>query len=258
MTYFAWIIIAALGLALLLGWAGLTNSLAFIGAPTRRSKDISARNLPIPALAKSIIAQFTELGFRRLGEAQTSLPLFRPTPTEWIFIDADETTIAELMVMGLGPMMQFSSVFADGSVVETGHPFAEKIEDPDFRARPGPDGFEACYQVQHKQIADWEQKHGFPRRISTMDQWLAEDARYRQRFAQRKLWRQARIGVAWQAFAVFAVLVVLVATVFYQWLGFIPRGEDERGILVFLLVFAGVLAATIGSRVGGPRQLQQV
>ncbi len=257
MTSFAWIILCALGLALVFGWTGLTNSLAFIGAPTRRSKDVTALNLPMPDLAKQIIADLAKFGFSRLGEAQTALPLF-PVMTEWVLVDAYQTTCAELIVRPTGPMIQFTTSFLDGSVVETGSPMAENIEDADFRARRVATDFGDCYKTHREQVADWEPKHGLPKPIATMEEWLAEDALYRQRFAARKLWQLARSGVAWQAFAVFVVLVVLVATVFYQWLSFIPQGEAERGVLVTVLVFLGAIAAMIGSRVGGPRAPQQV
>ncbi len=257
MTSFQWIVLCALGMALLFGWTGLTNSLAFIGAPKRRSRDVTERKRPLPALGQKIVDDLSKLGFRRLGEAETALPLY-PAMTEWILVDGDETTTAELMVRPTGPMIQFSTVFGDKSVVESGQPVAENIEDPDFRARMVPGTLQDCYQAHRQAGSDWSNKHGEPRRISTMDEWLTEDANYRQRFAQRKLWRLACSGIAWQSLAVYVVLVVFVAAVFHPWLGFMPQGELERGFLVVVLVVIGLAVSTVGERIGASHRPQPV
>jgi hypothetical protein len=110
-------------LVVMLVFTGATGGLGlliYFGAPKRRPADASHLNLPPPSNSQLTIDRLAALGFQRLGETYTHMPLaMSPGPT-WIFIDKPMSTQAEILEINPGTF--FTTVFADGAVVETGYP----------------------------------------------------------------------------------------------------------------------------------------
>lgn len=177
----------------------------YAGSSSRRPFDASSAGLVPPAKVVPIIASLMRLGFRRLGEAQLDLPGFRAVEltataqpritgenvtrhTVFVMVDADGTVVAETGQLPHVPMLvSFNTAFADSTVVETMYPRGESIHDADFHSGHNTQSLDRAYDDQRVEMNRWRLRHGTPRVISTMADYLRADAGYRERFAQRKL-----------------------------------------------------------------------
>jgi hypothetical protein len=130
-------------------------------------------------------------------------------------VDSGATVIAETgQVPGAPILVSLNSAFADGSVVETMYPRGESIHDADFHSGHNSVSLEAAYMDQLTEINRWKMRHGPPRLIGGMADYLRADAEYRDRFAKRKLrgpLLRKQIGPsAVLAIAVFAVALYML------------------------------------------------
>jgi hypothetical protein len=173
------------------------------------------------------ISALMRLGFRRLGEAGLVLPgtqavqltgtgmpriegESRAHHTIFVMVDAGRTVVAETgRVPGVAILVSLNSAFADGTVVETMYPRGESIHDPDFHSGYNSHSLTQAYDDQLLEMNRWKMRHGSPRMVSTMADYLRGDAEYRDRFAKRKLrgplLRRQIVPAALIAMAVFAI-----------------------------------------------------
>jgi hypothetical protein len=183
-----WQLAPLLMMAALFGFATWHFIQIYQGSNTRLSQDVSYRNLAIPAEALGAAQQLMALGFTRLGETETRLPATSGSAILWHFRSADKTMTVELVGQpGIGAQLVFYSVFADGSVVETGYPLGETINDQRFHSHRITTSVEDAYQHQLDQVMAWQPAHGSPQRTEDMGDLLRWEGIYRANFGKHKL-----------------------------------------------------------------------
>jgi hypothetical protein len=202
----------------------------YSGASTRRPFDASAAGLQPPPELVDTVSRLIRLGFQRLGEAQLDLPGMAAATvtatndpraagvsnrhTVFVFVDQERTVVAETGVVPHAPILvSFNSLFADGSVVETMYPRGESIHDADFHSGHSSQSLDRAYDDQRVEISRWRMRHGSPRQVQTMADFLRADAEYRERYARRKL---RRPFIRNQLLP--AVLIVVGVVAFVVWL----------------------------------------
>lgn len=205
------------------------------GSNTRRPFDASDLGLQPTADLAPTISALMRLGFRRLGEAQLDLPGFRAVEltatgqpqvsgtatdrhTVFVMVDADGTVMAETgHVPGAPIMVSLNSAFADGTVVETMYPRGESIHDDDFHSGHNTRSLDRAYDDQRVEMDRWRLRHGRPRQIDTMADYLRADAEYRERFARRKLRRPFLLRQILPSVVIAAIIVLLALSMLLRW-----------------------------------------
>jgi hypothetical protein len=175
-----------------------------------------------------MVGGLMRLGFRRLGEVQLDLPGLRLVEsvqtgvradkgpgmtrhTIFLFVDGAGTILAETGYIDGSPVLvSFSTTFSDETVVETMYPLGESIDDPDFHCGTVSSSLETAYDEQRLHIARWTMRHGSPRAVGAVADYLRDEANYRARFARRKL-RGPLVRRQLVPAAVAAVFVVAIA-----------------------------------------------
>jgi hypothetical protein len=230
------VIVFALGVTLLAMAVPLWRMwVVYSGSSSRRPFDASGAGLAPPRELEPVIAGLMQLGFQRLGEAQLDLPGVRSVEltataqpriagesvtrhTIFVMVDADGTVIAETgQVPHVPILVSFNSVFADSSVVETMYPRGESIHDADFHSGNNTRSLDRAYDEQRVEMNRWRLRHGTPRTISTMADYLRADADYRERFARRKLRRPFIRRQLIPSALVAAAIVVLAVLMLTRW-----------------------------------------
>jgi len=224
-------------LVVMLVFTGATGGLGlliYMGVPKRRPTDASHLNLAPPVNTQATIDRLVALGFQRLGETYTRMPLaMSPGPT-WIYIDTSMTMQAEIVEITHG--IFFTTVFADGSVVETGFPQGENISTLNFISQTVTTSVDDAYRLHTQSVVDFQIAHGTPKSIKGMEDYLYWDGVYRERHAQRKMRRVFFIDLA-QVLALFYGIVVSIVvwllwqrhTPFPQWMT-----DWDRGLFILL------------------------
>jgi hypothetical protein len=191
------------------GRAGIVSLLISSGAKKRRPVYISDPPQPVPAEYQAAVDELTNLGFSRLGETLVKIPSIRPTISR-IFISADKLVFAELTEIKIKNSI-FTTVYSDDAVVETGFPFGENIETAFFRSHTITTDLEKAYRHQVQQLDSFGKIHGAPRKIETMQDYLACDAMYRTQHASRKFRRITRLSILQILALVYGAAVLLAA-----------------------------------------------
>jgi hypothetical protein len=171
------------------GWFGFRAILIYAGVSRRRAKDISHKEISPPPVLETAVASLTSLGFTRLGETSTQVPLVPLPGLTWVFLDRNRTTCADVVMEGdvdTKPMVVFWTAFNDTATVETGYPTGERIKAPDFWSHTIPSSVKDAYQYHLQQVADFGAYHGSPIRFRSMDDYLQQGAIYRELHARRK------------------------------------------------------------------------
>lgn len=220
----AGLIIVMLTALVMSGFHGWRSIRIYRGVTQRRAIDSSNLQLAPPLPLQASIATLTALGFRRLGETQTKMPFAASLGTTWVFIDPEGTTHAEV-IRGEPAMLCFSTMYDDMAVVETGHPFGEQIETPDFRSHTITTSIEDAYRYHQCQIAEFGAAHSTPRPIRDMTDFLREGEIYRVRYARHKMRRLYWINMVHLATFGYAVVVLAMMllrdpypVLSYEWL----------------------------------------
>ncbi len=238
-------------LVVLLVFTGLTGGLGiliYLGTPKRRPADASHLNLPPPANAQASIDKLVEQGFQRLGEIYTRMPLaMSPGPT-WIFIDSTKTTQAE--IAEITPGAYFTTVFTDGSLVETGYPQGENITAPNLLSHTVTTSVEDAFHLHVQNVQDFQARHGKPLMIQTMKEFLEWDKIYRTRYAKAKMLRVFLIDLAQVLALAYGLIVSLVVWILWQRHASVPQWVADWDRSLFILLtpafFVSVLSVLIG------------
>jgi len=160
-------------------------------APHRQSVDVSAQQLPPPALIQPTIDRLKRLGFERLGETQIPYNA-KITFTLWIFTDTQQQTFAEVaLVKNKIPVLEFDSQYEDGAVLQTNYvtfyPMPPKIDEQNFRLHKVTTTVEDTYRQHQEQLASFGLDHSPAVQFHSMEDYLRFIAYYRATFAQRAL-----------------------------------------------------------------------
>jgi hypothetical protein len=227
------VIVIAAGVTLLALAVPLVRMIQiYAGVDKRRPFDVSSAGLTPPPELVPTISALMRLGFKRVGEAGLVLPGTKAVAlsatgsprlegessahhTIFVMVDGGATVVAETgQVPGVPILVSLNSAFGDGSVVETMYPRGESIDDPDFHSGHNSVSLEAAYMDQLTEIRRWTMRHGSPRLVGNMGDYLRTDAEYRDRFAKRKLrgpLLRRQIGpAALIAMAVFAIALYML------------------------------------------------
>ena len=175
------------------GRNGIVILLISLGEKKRRLENISHLKLYPPDKLQATIDTLTKLGFSRLGETRIKISGVK-TLDSWVFVSSDKFTTTDLGET-IPNLVFFNSAFIDNAMVETGFPYGENIETPHFRSRVITSNIEDAYIHQTKQIEDFSKKHGAPRRIETMNDYLYWDIIFREQYSWLKFRRNTLIGI---------------------------------------------------------------
>lgn len=243
-------------LVVLLVFTGATGGLGiliFVGAPKRRPKDASHLKLAPPSNAQNTIDRLINLGFHRLGEIHTQMPLaMSPGPT-WIYVDEQGITQAEILEINPGTFL--TTEFADGSTIETGFPQGEDITTSDFVSQTVTTCIEDAYQLHLQTVAEFRESHGAPQTVQTMQDYLYWDGVNRTRHARRKMQRVFHIDLAQVLSLAYGIIVSLVVWLLWQRHAPVPEWvtDWDRGLFLLLApAFAvsvlSIMIGVLGSR----------
>lgn len=174
------------------GWLGFKGVLNYAGISKRRAEDISHKKISPSSTLEPVVDVLITLGFTRLGETLTYLPLEPFGGITWLFLDEKGTTCAHIVEYGdvdAEPMLAFRTTFSDTAAIATEHPTGERIDTPDLRSHTIPSGVKDAYHHHLRQVADFGTHHGAPIQIRSMADCLQQDAIYCEHHAQRELRR---------------------------------------------------------------------
>src|SRR4030042_621562 len=156
------------------GKAGIISLLISSGAGKRRPMDISDSPQPLPVEYQTTVDALSNLGFSRLGETLVKIAGVQTVKSR-IYISADNLVFAELTEVKM-IIWIFTTVYSDDAAVETGFPCGENIETAGFRSHTITTDLEKAYRHQVQQLEAFGRIHGAPRKIGTMQDYLAWDA----------------------------------------------------------------------------------
>ncbi len=240
------------------GWYAWRAIRIYAGIDGRRPDDISHLAPPPPPELQPAVAALQGLGFRRLGETSTPLPIRLRQATSWLFVDADGTTHAEAAPMGKLAVVGLVTAYGDEAAVETLCPIGERIDDPDYRSHTVTASIEAAYRHHAKQAADFATAHGAPRRIENMGDALQWDAVFRRRYARRRGHRLYLANLAYLGASLYAAVAAAVVLLWPQHgPAPVPWAQRLQALFVPLLPALAVIwlspsLATWGSRRQAP------
>jgi hypothetical protein len=244
-------------LVVMLVFTGATGGLGiliYIGVPKRRPTDASQLNLPFPTNAQATIDQLIVLGFHRLGETYTRMPLAMSPGPSWIFIDDQMTTQAE--IVDITPGTFFITVFSDGSVVETGFPQGENIRTPNFLSQTVTTSVAVAYQQHVQSAIEFQASHGKPQELHSMKDYLHWDSIYRTRHAQRKMRRLFLVDIAQFLALAYGIIVSIVVWLLWQRHAPVPQWVTDWDRGLFLLLAPAFIVSVLSTLIGfiGSRQ----
>jgi hypothetical protein len=199
------------------GWSGFKAVLNYAGLSKRRGEDISHKGISPSSTLEPVVDSLISLGFTRLGETLTYLPLVSLGGITWLFLDESGTTCADVIeVTGVDakPMLAFWTTFDDAATIETGYPTGERIDISDLRSHTVPSSVKDAYQHHLQQVADFGTHHGAPIRFRNMDDYLRQEAIYREHHARRKfrrLFLDNLVNVTSCIYALCASIAVVVS-----------------------------------------------
>ncbi|GEM_PF-4652830 len=222
------------------GKAGFLTLRISFGAGKRRSEDISAQELPVPPELKHAISALSDLGYSRLGEVQVKIPGGQ-TARSRIYVSADKRIFTELTESRIA---LFASVFRDDAVVETGFPVGENFNTKNFRSHTVSTDIEKACHHQLQEIKAFRKPHGVPRKIETMEDYLAWEAMYREKHVGRKMRRHTWLGFLQTA--ALGVGIAALLTAFVYWLGS-EKTTIEPMLFIALVLIAAVTPVAIVS-----------
>jgi hypothetical protein len=230
------------------GATGGLGMLIYFGAPKRRPADASHLNLPPPSNAQATIEQLAGLGFNRLGETYTHMPLaMSPGPT-WIFIDVPMTTHAEIVEINPGAF--FTTVYSDGSAVETGFPQGEDIITSSFLSQTVTTHITDAYQQHLLSIGDFQANHGAPQLIQSMGDYLHWDGVSRTRHAQRKMRRVFLIDLIQVLALVYGIITSIAVWQLWRHHAPVPQWVTDWDRGLFLLLAPAFCVSVLSILIG--------
>ena len=242
------LLITAFVILLLQGLNGIQKLLVILGASKRRPVDISHLQIRPSDKLQTTIAALLKLGFSRLGELR--LKISGQALDGWIFVSIDKSILTE--VTEVSPkMVLFTTVYIDDAVVETGFPVGEKIETSNYRSHTIISSIEEAYSHHLKQIADFGQRHGIPRKIETINDYLYWDTVFRKKYVWRKMSRQAWLSVA-GILALgygFVVAMVVVSRLWLQGNNLTAVGLYDNSLFLLKAIAPVALISVIASLV---------
>ena len=229
MLFFIGVALLALAVPL---WRTVT---VYSGVNRRRPFDSSNLGLQPTGELGEVVEALRRLGFERLGEAQLDVPGVRAVEltasghprvsgspvdrhTVFVMVDSGRTVVGEVsQVPHNRPQVSLNSIFGDASVVETMYPRGESIHDHDLHSGHNTRSLDRAYDDQRIEVDRWRLRHGPPRPINSMADYLRADATYREHYAKRTLRGPLiRRQLIPAAIAVAVVFVVAVA-LFTRW-----------------------------------------
>jgi hypothetical protein len=235
------------------GVIGGLGILIYLGAPKRRPVNASHLNLPYPSNAQVTINRLSTLGFHRLGETYTQMPLaMSPGPT-WIFINESMTTQAE--IVEIDPGVFFTTFFANDSVVETGFPLGEDITTQNFLSQTVTSNVDDAIHQHLLNVDEFQTTHGNPQLIHNMDDYLHWDEIYRIHHAKRKMQRVFLIDLTRVLALLYGIVISIVVWQLWQRHAPVPQWvtDWDRGLFLllapaFCISALSTLVSVLGSR----------
>jgi hypothetical protein len=188
-----WIFAAVFSIVFCFQLMSFINSLRiYNGTADRRSHDASHEGHPVPDTAMTDIIDLQALGLTRLGELGTQLPSENTPTITWVFTDPEQTTIAEMVLLGpplSSTLVSFSSSFYDNANLSASYPVGENFDYPGDRSLRVTTSLADAYHLHKQNLADYTHLHGQPIPMKSIQDVLKSDAIYRQYHAKRKLRR---------------------------------------------------------------------
>lgn len=163
----------------------------FVRSRREGEQDVSERSVPLPEQGASTLAELTALGFSRLGEAEGPAGLRKGQRTiHWLFTDSENRVRASVTLWKwlTSPGVILFSNFADGASVVTYFSMGPHTRRPDLWTDADKQSIEGAYRLQLAHVQEFEQAHGAPLRVTTVQQHLELGVAFDQRHG-RTLWQ---------------------------------------------------------------------
>lgn len=189
----------------------------------RRTVDATPAAAEAPAVIHPTHNALRELGFTELGqvaEKPPSAPLdFAKLPLSWLWVDAQRTTLAEVVPLGLaGKVVIFTSRYANAACVETSHPRGEDLALKDYHAQTSDISLAEAYQAHQHQQAVFSQQHGPAQAFNSLSDFLSWDVVYRKHHLPRKMAALTQRQLRRESLVVVGILFFSTLPVIAIWL----------------------------------------
>jgi hypothetical protein len=223
------------------GVAGIQSLLIALQTGKRRVTDVSNLQTNIPYELQKTVDKLSELGFVRFGEV--SVNIFDTPRITRLFISPDGVMHAEV-AEGVPGMVFFTTVYHDHAVVETGFPFGEKIETPDFRSHTITSDIEKACLHHIQQITEFGRTHGLPKKLENMREYLIVDGIYRARYVRLRFRRLIWINILKISAVAYAILSTLILIgLLFEWDELNMAALGGHMIILLIAIFPGVIVA---------------
>lgn len=144
--------------------------------------DVSNENIEMSAEVQQTEAALYQLGLGRLGILQVRTRLTSNLLYEWHYFNADGSIYAEVVQINpkLPALVQFATRFSDDSFVITRYNMGDNIETPMYASHFARHSLENALRYHQWKIADWQQTHGDPIPVQSLEDTYTHDEAYRQ------------------------------------------------------------------------------
>lgn len=161
----------------------------YAGTGRRRQEDATGRAPAAPSDVRDRMALLAEAGYRHLGETRLELPVGERFG--WIMGADDGASYAILAGGTRGTsgvsMTGIYSAWQDGTWLGTIHPLGSPTDRPGLQVRIIPTSLGDAVQAHRAASERLRSVHGAPRQVRSMEDMLALDADYRERFGGSRL-----------------------------------------------------------------------
>jgi hypothetical protein len=195
--------------------------------------DVTGQDIVIPEQHAETDQQLRSLGMRPLGVLHVK-PAFLDTAYEWVYVSESGRIYVEIVYDIFGPVfLQFMSCFPDDAMVITRYPHGENIATVDFISRFARGSIDAALHFHKEQLKEWEDLHGTPNTVQTMDDVLRYDEIFRDNYRKRDTRRIIRLSNR-------LLLLTLAAAAVYTF-SFLYVVTGGRGMVILAAAIVGLL-----------------
>ena len=192
---------------LLSGAFALLRRFAMLQDPALvQASDVSAEYRRPPDMLTGTLRELERIGFWRVGEMQINSPV-DGVDTRWVLFHQERAILAEVTGVDVMPVVTYSTVFEDRSLVETISPVGSSIHQDDYWRQLYRDEPVVAFNQHWNNALKFRARRGAnPVALRNMESVLRWQRVYQEEFYGRRLLYPVMTGLA----ALICLLVVLI------------------------------------------------